>query len=156
MIVRDWQRLAWNVLLGPPLAYFVALIALCLMLAVPPILRGADASIVMVVLIVGTPAFPLSYVFGGVPFLLIGIAGCILARVVRGEMLRAAIAAALAAIAFWWMANVMVGPERQFDSADLNTMLRASAPIGGAISAYACAWLSERFGSRKGLPEDYV
>ena len=156
MIVRDWQRLAWNVLLGPPLAYFIALIALCLMLAVPPLLRGADASLVMVVLIVGVPAFPLSYVFGGVPFLLIGIAGCIIARVVRGEMIRMLIAAALAALAFGWMGTVMIGPERQFDSADLNTMLKTCAPIGGALSAFACAWLIERFGSRKGLPEDYL
>ena len=156
MIVRDWQRLAWNVLLGPPLAYFIGLIALCLMLAVPPLLRGADASLVMVVLIVGTPAFPLSYVFGGVPFLLIGLAGCIIARFVRGEMLRATIAALFAAVAFLWMASQMVGPQRQFDSADLNAMLIACAPIGGAIAAYACAWLSERFGSRTGLPEDYL
>ena len=27
MIVRDWQRLAWNLALGSPLAYLVALIA---------------------------------------------------------------------------------------------------------------------------------
>ena len=51
MIIRDWQRLAWNVLLGPPLAWLVALVALCLMLAIPPIVRGEDASLVMLVLI---------------------------------------------------------------------------------------------------------
>ena len=86
MIPRDWQRLAWNLALGSPLAYLVALIALCLMLAIPPLLRGADASLVMVVLIVGVPAIPLSYVFGLVPFLLISIATSILARALRGEM----------------------------------------------------------------------
>lgn len=156
MIVRDWQRLAWNVLLGPPLAWLVALIALCLMLAIPPMLRGADASLVMLVLIVGVPAIPLSYVFGIVPFLLIGVAASILARVVRGEGVRIAISAVLAALAFWWMATVMIGPQRQFDSAELNDMLKVAAPIGGAVAAAACAWLTERFGSRKGLPEDYV
>jgi hypothetical protein len=156
MIVRDWQRLAWNVLLGPPLAWLVALVALCLMLAIPPLLRGADASLVMLVLIVGVPAIPLSYVFGIVPFLLIAIATSILARLVRGEGMRILTPAILSAAAFWWMATVMIGPQRQFDSAELNDMLKVAAPIGGAVAAAACAWLTERFGSRKGLPEDYI
>jgi hypothetical protein len=156
MIIRDWQRLAWNVLLGPPLAWLIALVALCLMLAIPPVLRGADASLVMLVLIVGVPAVPLSYVFGIVPFLLVAIATSILARFVRGEGIRILIPAVLAALAFWWMATVMIGPQRQFDSADLNDMLKTCAPIGGFVAALTCAWLTERFGSRKGLPEDYV
>jgi hypothetical protein len=156
MIVRDWQRLAWNVLVGPPLAYVIGLVCLCLMLGIPPLLRGADASLVMIVLIVGMPAIPLAYLFGGVPFLLIGIATCILARFIRGEAARIWIAVPLGALPFWWLATVMIGPQRQFDSADLNNMLIASAPIGGAVAAAACAWLSERFGSRKGLPEDYL
>jgi energy-coupling factor transporter transmembrane protein EcfT len=156
MIVRDWQRLAWNVLLGPPLAWLVALIVLCLMLAIPPMLRGADASLVMLVLIVGIPAIPLSYLYGVVPFLLVGLASNILARAVRGEGMRALTAAVLSAVAFGWMAIVMIGPQRQFDSAELNDMLKVAAPIGGFVAAAACAWLTERFGSRKGLPEDYI
>ena len=156
MIVRDWQRLAWNLVLGPPLAWIVAMIALCLMLAIPPMLRGADASLVIMIPIVGVPAIPLSYVFGLVPFLLIGVASSIVARFVRGEMVRILIPTILAALAFWWMATVMIGPQRQFDSAELNDMLKAAAPIGGAVAALTCAWLTERFGSRKGLPEGYL
>ena len=156
MIIRDWQRLAWNLLLGSPLAYLIAMIALCLMLAIPPMLRGADASLVIMVLIVGVPAIPLSYVFGAVPFLLIGIAGCVVARVIPTEQRRIWIAFPFGALPFWWLAAWLVGPQRQFDSAELNAMLIASAPIGGGIAALTCAWLTERFGSRKGLPEGYT
>ena len=156
MIPRDWQRLAWNLALGSPLAYLVALVALCLMLAIPPLLRGADASLVMVVLIVGVPAIPLSYVFGLVPFLLISIATSILARALRGEMLRNLVAALFGGGSAWWLATVLIGPQRQFDSADLNAMLIASAPIGGAVAAFTCSWLTEHFGSRTGLAEDYL
>jgi len=156
MILRDWQRLAWNVLIGAPVAYVVGLVALCIMLAVPPLLGGADASIVTAVLILGVPAFPLSYVFGVVPFLLISIATSLLARFVRGENPRILIAGALGGLALWWLAFWSVGPGRQFDAAEFNTQLIAAAPIGGAISAAACAWLTERFGSRRGLPEDYL
>jgi hypothetical protein len=156
MIVRDWQRLAWNILLGSPLAYLVACVALFLMLAVPPMLNGQDSSLMFMVLIVGIPAIPLSYVFGTIPFLLISIASSLLARFIRSEWFRILIPAVLAALAFWWMATVLIGPARQFDSADLNDMLKTSAPIGGAVGAFVCAWLTERFGSRSGLPEDYT
>lgn len=156
ILIRDWQRLAWNVLLGPPLAYIIGIIALCLMLAIPPMLRGADASLVMIVLIIGVPAVPLSYVFGLVPFLLIGLATSLFARALRGETLRIWTALPLGALSFWWLATVLVGPHRQFDSAEFNGMLIASAPIGGGVAALTCAWLTERFGSRKGLPEDYL
>ncbi len=156
MITRDWQRLAWNVLIGPPVAYIIGLIAICIMLAVPPLLRGADASIVIAVLLIGVPAFPMSYVFGLVPFLLISIATSLIARFVRGEGLRIWIAFALGGFAIGWLAYWSVGTGRQFDSAEFNAIIIAAAPIGGALSAAACSWLTERLGSRNGLPEGYL
>lgn len=156
MIIRDWQRLAWHIGVGPPLAYFVGLIALSLMLLIPAAIQGGDAAMVVLILFIAMPAFPLSYVIGGVPFLLIGIAGCLIARFVRGEAQRLWISIPLGALPLLWMAIVMVGPEREFDSAELNSMIIACAPIGGAIAALTCTWFTERFGSRKGLPEDYL
>jgi len=156
MIARDWQRLAFNLLLGPLLAYLIGLITLCLMLAMPAWMNGSDAGLVMFVLLVGVPAIPLSYLFGAVPALLISIVTSILARFVRPASLRVLAAALVGVVPYWLLATWVVGPQRQFDSAELNDMLKVAAPIGGAVAAAACAWLTERFGSRKGLPEDYV
>jgi hypothetical protein len=154
MIARDWQRLGLNLLLGPPLAYLVALVALCLMLAVPAWINGSDAGLVGFVLFVGIPAIPLSYVFGLVPALLISIVASVLARFVQPGSLRVIGAALVGIVPCWLLATWMVGPQRQFDSAELNAMLTLSAPIGGAIAAAACEALVERFGSRKGLAEE--
>ena len=154
MIARDWQRLAFNLPLGPPLAYLVALIALCLMLAVPAWINGSDAGLVGFVLIVGIPAIPLSYVFGLVPSLLISIVTSILSRFVRPGSLRVLAAGFVGIVPYWLLATWVVGPQRQFDSAELNAMLTLSAPIGGALAAAACAALTERFGSRQGLAEE--
>ena len=153
MIARDWQRLAFNLLLGPPLAYLMALITLCLMLAVPAWINGSDAGLVMFVLLVGVPAIPLSYLFGAVPALLISIVTSILARFVRPASLRVLAAALVGVVPYWLLATWVVGPQRQFDSAVLNAMLTLSAPIGGALASAACAALTERFGSRRGLME---
>jgi hypothetical protein len=154
MIARDWQRLAFNLLLGPPLAYVVALIALCLMLAVPVWMRGGDAGLVTFVLFVGVPAIPMSYVFGLVPALLISIVTSILSRFVGHASLRVLAAAFVGIVPYWILATWVVGPQRQFDSAELNAMLTLSAPIGGALASAACAALTEHFGSRRGLPEE--
>jgi hypothetical protein len=153
MIARDWQRLALNLLLGPPLAYLLALIALCLMLAVPAWMNGSDAGLVVFVLFVGVPAIPLSYVFGVVPALLISIVTSVLSRFVGLASLRVLAAALVGMVPYWLLATWMVGPQRQFDSAELNAMLTLSAPIGGALASAACAALIERFGSRRGLAE---
>lgn len=153
MIPRDWQRLAFNLLLGPPLAYLVALIALCLMLAIPAWISGSDASLVVFVLFVGLPALPLSYLFGLVPALVISILTSILARFVRPASLRVLAAAIVGVAPYWVLATWMVGPQRQFDSAELNAMLTLSAPIGGALASAACAALVERFGSKRGIAE---
>ena len=153
MIARDWQRLALNLLLGPPLAYLLALIALCLMLAVPAWMNGSDAGLVVFVLFVGVPAFPLSYVFGVVPALLISIVTSVFSRFVGLASLRVLAAALVGIVPYWLLATWMVGPQRQFDSAELNAMLTLSAPIGGALASAACAALIERFGSRRGLAE---
>jgi hypothetical protein len=149
MTGRDWQRLAFNLLLGPPLAYLVALLALCLMLAVPAWLNGSDAGLVGFVLLVGLPALPLGYLFGAVPALLISLVTSILDRLVRAASLRVLGAAILGIVPYWLLATWLVGPQRQFDSAELNAMLTLSAPIGGAIASAACAALVERFSSRR-------
>jgi hypothetical protein len=154
MIARDWQRLAFNLLLGPPLAYLVALIALCLMLAIPAWMNGSDAGMVAFVLFVGLPAIPLSYLFGLVPALLISIVTSILARFLRPASLRVLAAAIVGIVPYWLLATWVVGPQRQFDSAELNAMLTLSAPIGGALASAACAALTERFGSRRGTAEE--
>lgn len=154
MIARDWQRLGINLALGPPLAYLFALVALCLMLALPAWIDGSDAGLVMFVLIVGVPAIPLSYVFGLVPALLISVVTSMLARVVRPASPRVLAAAFVGIVPYWLLATWIVGPNRQFDSAELNAMLTLSAPIGGALASAACAALTERFGSRKGLAEE--
>lgn len=156
MIIRDWQRLAWHLFLGPPLAYFVGLIALCVMLLVPAALQGSDVSLIVLILFIAVPALPVSYLFGAVPFLLIGIAGSLLTRIIHSESRRLWISLPLGALPLLWMAAVMVGPQRQFDSAELNAMIIAASPIGGAIAAWTCTWLTERFGSRKGMPEDFL
>jgi hypothetical protein len=153
MIARDWQRLAFNLLLGPPLAYVIALVALCLMLAVPAWINGSDAGLVV---FVGIPAIPLSYVFGIVPAFLISIVTSILSRFARPAGLRVLAAALAGLVAYWLLAIWVVGPRRQFDSAELNAMLTLSAPIGGALASAACAALTERFGSRRGLAEEAV
>lgn len=153
MISRDWQRLAFNLILGPPLAYLVALIALCLMLAIPAWINGSDAGLVGFVLIVGIPAIPLSYLFGVIPALLISIVTSILARFLRPASLRVLAAAIVGIVPYWLLATWVVGPQRQFDSAELNAMLTLSAPIGGALASAACAALTERFGSKRGLAE---
>jgi hypothetical protein len=151
MTARDWQRLGLNLLLGPPLAYLGALVALCLMLAVPAWINGSDAGLVGFVLFVGIPAIPLSYLFGLAPALLIGIVTSVLARFVRPASLRVLAAAMVGIVPYWLLATWLVGPQRQFDSAELNAMLTLSAPIGGALASAACAALVERFDSRKGL-----
>jgi hypothetical protein len=156
MIARDWQRLAFNLLLGPPLAYVIALVALCLMLAVPAWINGSDAGLVVFVLFVGIPAIPLSYVFGLVPALTVSIVTSILSRFARPAGLRVLAAALAGLVAYWLLAIWVVGPQRQFDSAELNAMLTLSAPIGGALASAACAALTERFGSRRGLAEEAV
>jgi hypothetical protein len=149
MKAQDWQRLAFNLLLGPPLAYLVALLALCLMLAVPAWLNGSDAGLVGFVLIVGLPALPLGYLFGAGPSLVISILTSILARFLRPAGLRVLAAAIVGIVPYWLLATWLVGPQRQFDSAELNAMITLAAPIGGAIAAAACAALTERFGSRR-------
>jgi hypothetical protein len=151
MIPRDWQRLAFNLILGPPLAYLIALIALCLMLAIPAWINGSDAGLVVFVLFVGVPAIPLSYLFGIVPALLISIVTSVLARLLNPASLRVMAAALVGIVPYWLLATWVVGPQRQFDSAELNAMLTLSAPIGGALASAACAALTERFGSTRGL-----
>jgi hypothetical protein len=153
MIPRDWQGLAFNLILGPPLAYLVALIALCLMLAIPAWMNNSDAGLVSFVLIVGIPGIPLSYPFGVVPALLISIVTSILARFLRPAGLRVLAAALVGVVPYWLLATWVVGPQRQFDSAELNAMLTLSAPIGGALASAACAALVERFGSKRGIAE---
>jgi hypothetical protein len=153
MIPRDWQRLAFNLILGPPLAYLVALIALCLMLVIPAWMNGSDTSLVVFVLFVGIPAIPLSYLFGVIPALLISIVTSILGRFARPASLRVLAAAMVGVAPYWLLATWVVGPQRQFDSAELNAMLTLSAPIGGALASAACAGLTERFGSKRGLAE---
>jgi hypothetical protein len=154
MIPRDWQRLAFNLILGPPIAYLVALIALCLMLAIPAWMNGSDAGLVVFVLFVGVPAIPLSYLFGIVPALLISIVTSILSRFLGPASFRVLAAALIGIVPYWLLAAWLVGPQRQFDSAELNAMLTLSAPIGGALASAACAALVERFGSKRGTPEE--
>ena len=153
MITRDWQRLAFNLVLGPPLAYLVALIALCLMLAIPAWMSGADASLVGFVLFVGLPAIPLSYLFGAVPSLVVSIVTSILARGLNPASVRTWSAAVVGALPYWLLATWVVGPQREFDSAELNAMITVSAPIGGAVASVICTALTERFGSKRGLAE---
>jgi hypothetical protein len=106
------------------------------------------------VLFVGVPAIPLSYVFGLVPALLISIVTSILSRFVQPASLRVLAAAIVGIVPYWLLATWVVGPQRQFDSAELNAMLTLSVPIGGALASAACAALTERFGSRRGLAEE--
>jgi hypothetical protein len=154
MIPRDWQRLAFNLILGPPLAYLIALIALCLMLAIPAWMNGSDTSLVMFVLFVGVPAILISYLFGFVPAFLISIVTSVFARFLKPASLRVLAAAFVGIVPYWLLATWVVGPQRQFDSAELNAMLTLSAPIGGALASAACEALTERFGSKRGLVEE--
>jgi hypothetical protein len=154
MRARDWQRLAFHLLLGPPLAYLIGLLCLCLMLAIPAWINGSDAGLVGFVLFVGLPALPLSYLFGAVPMLVTSIVTSVLERLLpsRGWRLLASLAAG--AIPTWLVSIWLIGPAREFDSAELNGMIVISGAIGAALAALACGALTERFGSRRGVAEE--
>ena len=60
MITRDWQRLAFNLLLGPPLGHLVALACFCAMLVAGVLASGSDPALFGFVLFAGPSAIPLA------------------------------------------------------------------------------------------------
>jgi hypothetical protein len=148
MIARDWQRLAFHLLLGPPLAYLIGLASLCAMLWAGAVSSGSDPSLIGFVLFVGLPALPLSYLFGAVPMLVTSIVTSILERLLKSRTWRLLAALPAGAIPTWLVSIWLIGPAREFDSAELNGMIVFSGAIGAALAALACGALTERFGSR--------
>jgi hypothetical protein len=155
MIVRDWQRLGFNLLLGPPIAYLVALGTVLLYLLVTSEGPNGTASWVPSLLIVFLPGITLGYLFGLLPALINSVVTSVLARFIRSRLWRLLTSVPAGAFATWLGAGWVLGLGRgRFDSDYLRLLLSVSVPLGGAAASLACTALVERFGSRRGMAEE--
>lgn len=156
MILRDWQRLGFNLLLGPPIAYLVGLGAVLLYLYVSSDGPNGTASWVPSLLIVFLPGVTIGYIFGLLPALINSIVTSVMARFLNRAIWRLWASLPAGVFATWlgagWVLNL--GGDQQFDSDYLKVLLSISVPIGGAVASLACTALTERFGSKRGLVEE--
>lgn len=156
MIARDWQRLAFNLLLGPPIAYLVGLGAVLVWLTVTSEGPNGTASWVPSLLIVFLPGITLGYVFGLLPTLINSIVTSVAERFLKRRSWRLWASIPAGVFSTWlgagWVLNL--GGDPQFDSDYLRLLLSVSVPIGGAVASLACTALTERFASRGGLAEE--
>jgi len=153
MIVRDWQRLGFNLLLGPPIAYFVGLGGVLLWLIAVSDGPDGSASWVPALLVVFLPGVTMGYVFGLLLVLINSMVTSVTERLLRRRSWRlwASIPAGL--FSTWLGAGWLLGlgGENQFDSDYLKWLLSGSVLIGGAVASLCCTALVERFGSTKGM-----
>lgn len=152
MIARDWQRLGFNLLIGPPLAYLVGLGAVLLYLIVVSDGPNGSASWVPSLLIVFLPGVTIGYIFGLLPALINSIVTSVMARFLKRASWRLWASLPAGVFSTWlgagWVLNLGSG---QFDSDYLKMLLSISVPIGGAVASLACTALTERLGSKRGL-----
>lgn len=155
MIPRDWQRLAFNLLLGPPIAYLAALGAVLVWLVVVSDGPNGSASWVPSLLVVFLPGITIGYVFGLLPALLNSVVTSLAARVLRRKSWRLWTSLLSGVFSTWIGAGwvLSLGGDAQFDSDYLKVLLAICVPVGGAIASLCCTALTERFGSRRGLAE---
>lgn len=156
MNARDWQRLGFNLLLGPPIAYVIGLGAVCVWLLVVSDGPDGSASWIPTLLVVFLPGITIGYVFGLLPALINSVVTSILARFIRSPLWRLLTSLPAGVFATWlgagWVLNM--GGDRQFDSDYFALLLSVCIPIGGAVASLCCTALTERFGSRRGLAEE--
>jgi hypothetical protein len=154
MIARDWQRLGFNLLLGPPIAYIVGLGAVCVWLIVVSDGPQGSASWVPTLLVVFIPGITIGYVFGLLPALINSVVTSVLARFIRSKLWRLLTSLPSGVFATWLGAGWVLGMGgQQFDSDYLALLLSVCVPIGGAVASLCCTALVERFGSTKGMAE---
>lgn len=155
MIVRDWQRLGFNLLLGPPVAYLVGLGAVLLYLLATSDGPNGSASWVPSLLIVFLPGVTIGYLFGLLPALINSVVTSIAARLLKRRSWRLLASLPAGVFSTWlgagWVLSLGSG---EFDSDYLKLLLSVSVPLGGAVASLLCTALTERFGSRSGLTED--
>ena len=155
MIPRDWQRLGFNLLIGPPLAYLVGLGAVLLYLLITSEGPNGTASWVPSLLIVFLPGVTIGYIFGLLPALINSVVTSVMARLLKRKSWRLWASIPAGVFSTWlgagWVLNLGSG---QFDSDYLKMLLSISVPIGGAVASLACTALTERFGSKRGLVEE--
>jgi hypothetical protein len=158
MIVRDWQRLGFNLLLGPPIAYLVGLGAVLLWLIAVSDGPNGSASWVPSLLIVFLPGVTIGYVFGLLPALINSVVTSILARLLKRKLWRLLTSLPAGVFGTWLGAGWVLGlgGDQQFDSDYLKMLLSIAVPVGGAVASLACTALTERFGSRSGLAEEFA
>lgn len=153
MIVRDWQRLAFNLLLGPPLAYLVGLGAVLVWLTVVSDGPNGTASWVPTLLVVFLPGVTIGYIFGLLPALINSIVTSVLSRLLKRTSWLLVASVPSGVFGTWlgagWVLNL--GGDPQFDSDYLRNLLAICVPIGGAVASLICTALTERFGSTRGL-----
>ena len=156
MITRDWQRLAFNLLLGPPIAYLIGLGAVLVWLTVVSDGPNGSASWVPSLLIVFLPGITLGYVFGFLPVLINSVVTSVGARVLKRKSWRLWTSLPIGVFSTWLGAGwvLKLGGDPQFDSGYLRLLLSVCVPIGGAVASLCCTALTERFGSTRGLVEE--
>ncbi|MEO6014461.1 MAG: hypothetical protein ABIQ30_12870 [Devosia sp.] len=155
MIAQDWQRIGWNLLLGPPIAYVVALIAVLVFLLAVGSPESAS-TLLGFIIVVGVPGALVSYVFGLLPGLLNGAVTSVLARFIKSRSWRLWTSLPAGIFSTWLGAGWVVGMSNgQFDSDYLKFLLSVTVPIGGAVASLACTALVER-GSRKTTREGVI
>ncbi len=156
MIVRDWQRLAFNLLLGPPLAYLVGLGAVLVWLTIVSDGPNGTASWVPTLLVVFLPGVTIGYIFGLLPALINSIVTSVLSRLLKRTSWLLVASVPSGVFSTWlgagWVLNL--SGDQQFDSDYLRNLLSICVPIGGAVASLVCTALTERFGSTHGLTVD--
>jgi len=150
MITRDWQRLAFNLLLGPPIAYLIGLGAVLVWLTVVSDGPNGSASWVPSLLIVFLPGITLGYVFGFLPALINSVVTSVGARVLKRKSWRLWTSLPIGVFSTWlgagWVLNLGSG---QYDSDYLKLLLSVCVPIGGAVASLCCTWLVEHLRERR-------
>lgn len=157
MKARDWQRLGFNLLLGPPIAYLVGLGAVCVWLLLVSDGPNGIGSWVPALLIVFIPGITIGYVFGLLPALINSVVTSVAERFLRRRAWRLLFAVPAGVFSTWLGAGwvfTMWGGDPQFDSDYLRILLSVCVPIGGAVASLACTALVERFGSKTGMREE--
>lgn len=155
MIARDWQRLGFNLLLGPPIAYIVGLGAVCLWLLA--VSNGPDgvASWVPSLLIVFIPGITIGYVFGLLPALINSVVTSVAERFLRRKLWRLLFSIPAGVFSTWLGAGWVVSMGGAYSDSDyLKLLLSVCVPIGGAVASLCCTALVERFGSKAGMREE--
>ena len=150
MIARHWQRLAFNLLLGPPIAYLIGLGAVLVWLTIVSDGPNGSASWVPSLLIVFLPGITLGYVFGFLPALINSVVTSVGARVLKRKSWRLWTSLPIGVFSTWlgagWVLNLGSG---QYDSDYLKLLLSVCVPIGGAVASLCCTWLVEHLRERR-------